>query len=131
MSSMPPYRAHRHAGVPLARQPGRTRLNGDGAELMREHVVQLARETGPLGVMSQRGRRGGRVPVGRGDLTQAECRRQQCQRQRLLPEAIEVSSTTAAAITAAAVRTRAASRVRRPPQAPRPNAPAAVAAAAE
>lgn len=84
-------RPHRNAGIPLAGQPGRARLHCDGAELVRDDVVQFACEAGPLLVVRQPGRGGGRVPVGRGHLTQAERRRQERQRQGLRQEAVGVS----------------------------------------
>jgi len=79
---------HGHARVLLAGQAGRARLHRDGAELVRDDVVKLAREAGPLRVVRQASRGSRRVTIGRGDLAQSERGRQQRERQSLLPGAL-------------------------------------------
>ena len=51
-------------------QPGRTRLHGDGTELVGEDVVQLPGQAGPVQVVRVPGGGGGDVPVGTRDLAQ-------------------------------------------------------------
>ena len=77
-----------HGRVVATGDTRRARLDGDGAELVRQHIMQLAGDASPFLVVHEPGRCRGCIPVGGRYLAEARCDRQERQRQRLRAEAV-------------------------------------------
>ena len=66
------YRGRRRLRVTGRCQPGCPGLDGDGAELVGYHVVQLPRQPGPFRILRVPGSGRGRIAVRTGDLAHAQ-----------------------------------------------------------